>query len=41
MDRTNGIAGVLITSVFPFADPVATNLYHDLEVAVYEGINGS
>ncbi len=36
VDQTNGIAGVYMTQIFPFADNKSLPLYYDFEKAVYD-----
>ena len=36
VDQTNGIAGVYMTQIFPFADSKSLPLYYDFEKAVYD-----
>ena len=36
IDQTNGLAGVYITQIFPFADHKSLPLYYDFEKAVYD-----
>ena len=36
LDQTNGLAGVYITQIFPFADNKSLPLYYDFEKAVYD-----
>ena len=36
VDQTNGLAGVYITQIFPFADIKSLPLFYDFEKAVYD-----
>ena len=36
VDQTNGLAGVYITQIFPFADHKSLPLFYDFEKAVYD-----
>ena len=38
IDRSNDIAGVLLTQLFPFADEQCLALLHDVETAVYDAL---
>jgi methyl acetate hydrolase len=35
IDRVNGIGGVYLSQILPFADPATMDLFFEFEVAVY------
>ncbi|KKY30772.1 putative beta-lactamase transpeptidase-like protein [Diaporthe ampelina] len=38
IDPSSGIAGVMVVTLLPYADYVATDLYSKLETALYKGL---
>ena len=41
IDRTNNVAGLMVTQVLPFADAACLQAYYDLETAVYESLGAA
>ena len=39
LDQSNGIAGVYLTQILPFADKKSLPLFYDFETAVYRSLN--
>ena len=40
LDPTNGVTGLILTQIFPFADPTVLEVFGQFERAIYDSLSG-